>query len=179
VLRYIGDHDLRILLASLIESYYTGDRYDDLFPASSPYHQTTDKGMPIGNLSSQLFANIYLCDFDHWVKQTLSCRRYIRYVDDMVILGRSRDELQEIAWVIADKIAEDGLVIHPRKVRLAPTAAGVPFLGYVVWPNHISAWQYIRHRYLQALRQHESGSHDRTEALRAYQAMFNFTGVTN
>lgn len=176
-LRYVGDHDLRQLIANLVDSYRTGDRYDDLFPSGSPYHTTEAKGMPIGNLSSQLFANIYLCDFDHWVKETLGVRRYIRYVDDMVILGDSPETLRQIADKISTRLAEDGLVIHPKKIRLAPVAAGVPFLGYVVWPNHISAGQYLRRRYHHRLRQHESGGQDRSEAINSYRAALLHTGA--
>lgn len=176
-LRYIGDEDLRRLIVSLIDSFRTGDDYDTLFDVSSPYRQTVQKGMPIGNLSSQLFANIYLSDFDHWVKQTLRVRHYIRYVDDMVILGESPEQLHALCLQIVDKLAEDGLIIHPHKTRIAPVAAGVPFLGYVVWPQHISAGQRLRQRYHYRLRQHESGQ-DRSEALNSYRAALAFTGAT-
>lgn len=177
-LRYVGDHDVRQLITRLIESFRTGNQYDDLFPADSPYHATAAKGMPIGNLTSQLFANIYLSDFDHWVKEHLRARHYIRYVDDIVVLGDSPEHLRDLGAAMAARLAEDGLVIHPRKVRLAPVAAGVPFLGYVVWPSHISAGRYIRHRYHQRLRQHEAGARDRSESLVAYRAMLNHTGST-
>jgi RNA-directed DNA polymerase len=178
-LHYIGDHDLRQLVIALIDSFRTGDGYDHLFDESTMYRRTTAKGMPIGNLSSQLFANIFLCDFDHWVKDVLRVRRYIRYVDDIVVLADSPDELRAIKEAIVAKLAADGLIIHPRKVRLAPVAAGVPFLGYVVWPNHISAGAYVRGRYIRRLREHESGGYDRGETLLAYQAMFSHTGPTN
>lgn len=178
VLRYIGDHDIRRLLISLIDSFHTDGQYDDLFKAESMYRRTFAKGMPIGNLSSQLFANIYLNDFDHWVKETMRVKRYIRYVDDLVIAAETPDTLREICAAIVQKLAADGLTIHPKKIRLAPVAAGVPFLGYVVWPNHISAGYYVRGRYHQRLRQHESGGYDRAEALASYQAMFGHTGST-
>ncbi|MCK9985644.1 MAG: RNA-directed DNA polymerase [Azoarcus sp.] len=178
VLRYVGDHDLRRLLIDLVDSFRTGDRYDDIFPPGSPYHQTAAKGMPIGNLSSQLFANIYLSDFDHWVKETLRVRHYIRYVDDMVVLGTDPAELRRIGAQIVERLAADGLVIHPRKVRLAPVPDGIPFLGYVVWPNHISAGRYIRSRYHHRLRQHENQGIDRTESLTSYRAMLAHTGAT-
>jgi RNA-directed DNA polymerase len=178
VLRYIGDQDVRALLVDLIDSFRTGAEHDHLFPADGMYRQTRDKGMPIGNLSSQLFANVFLNDFDHWVKQTLGVRRYIRYVDDMVILTDTADELRAISAAIVAKLASEGLTIHPKKVRLAPVAAGVPFLGYIVWPNHISVGAYGRRRYHQRLRQHEVGGYDRTEALVSYKAMFSHTGIT-
>lgn len=178
VLRYQGDHDLRQLIAGLVDSFRTDDRYDALFPEGGAYRSTPQKGMPIGNLSSQLFANIYLNDFDHWIKEGLRVRAYLRYIDDMVVLGESPAELRAIAAAMVERLDADGLTVHPKKLRLAPTAAGVPWLGYVVWPNHISAGRYIRRRYHQRLRQNEAGSRDRTESLQSYRAMLNFTGAT-
>jgi retron-type reverse transcriptase len=178
ILRYIGDQDMRSLLVNLVDSFRTDDQYDDLFPAGGMYRRTAAKGMPIGNLSSQLFANIFLNEFDHWVKQTLGIKKYIRYVDDMAILGETPEELQAIRDQIVAKAALDGLTIHPKKIRLAPVTAGVPFLGYIVWPNHISLGAYGRQRYLHRLRQHEVGGYDRSEALASYAAMINHTGST-
>jgi RNA-directed DNA polymerase len=176
-LRYIGDHELRMLIAALIDSYRTDGRYDHLFPADGLYRQTEAKGMPIGNLSSQLFANIFLSDFDHWAKETLRLPYYVRYVDDIVVLGENQDDLREICARFVDKLAADGLVAHPKKIRIAPTDAGIPFLGYVVWPNHISAGHRIRSRYLKRLRQHERGERDRTESILSYRAMLAHTGT--
>jgi len=177
VLRYIGDQDVRQLLVALVDSFQTDSQFDDLFAADSMYRRTAAKGMPIGNLSSQLLANIYLNDFDHWMKESLRVRHYIRYVDDMVILGESSEQLRVIGAQIVEKLAADGLTIHPRKIRLAPVAAGIPFLGYVTWPDHISAGTYMRRRYLQRLRQHEASGRDRTESLLSYRAMLAHTGT--
>lgn len=177
VLRYIGDDHIRRLLAALIDSFTTGDQFDDLFKEGGMYRRTLYKGMPIGNLSSQLFANIFLNDFDHWIKETLRVKRYIRYVDDIVITGSAKAELQELCSIIVAKLASDGLTIHPKKIRIAPVSAGVPFLGYITWQNHISVGAYGRRRYVQRLRQHESGGYDRTESLSSYKAMFNHTGT--
>ena len=178
MLRHIGDHELRVLMTGLVDSFQTDDGYNHLFAESTLYRQTSAKGMPIGNLTSQLFANIFLNDFDHWVKETLRLKRYVRYVDDMAILGESREQLQEVCEQITAKLESCGLTIHPHKIRLAKTAAGIPFLGYVVWPNHISAGRYIRSRYHQRLRQHETGCRDRTQALQSYRAMLAHTGAT-
>ena len=177
-LRYIGDQYLRQLLIDLIDSWRTDHRFDDLFPANSAYRQTAAKGMPIGNLSSQLFANIYLNDFDHWVKETLRVRHYLRYVDDMVFLGESREGLLAITEQIVQRLAADGLTVHPRKIRLAPVSAGIPWLGYVVWPGHVSVGRYGRQRYHHRLRQHETGGYDRSESLNSYRAMLKHTGAT-
>lgn len=178
VLRYIGDQRIRQLLVSLIDSWSTDTRYDHLFPEAGPYRRTQTKGMPIGNLTSQLFANIYLNDFDHWMKEDLRIKHFVRYVDDMVVLGPSLEYLQQISTAVRERLETEGLTIHPRKIRLAPTRAGIPFLGYVVWPSHVSAGQYIRHRYHQRLRQHERGIQDRSQALQSYRAMLAHSGST-
>jgi hypothetical protein len=178
-LRYVGDHALRQLIVALIDSFRTDGSYDHLFDDETPYRRTAAKGMPIGNLSSQLFANIFLADFDHWVKGGLRVRRYIRYVDDLVVIGETCAELVAVKDAIVAKLAADGLVVHPRKMRIAPVSAGVPFLGYVVWSNHVSAGAYVRGRYIRRLREHEAGGYDRSETLQAYRAILSHTGPTN
>jgi len=175
-LQHVGDHDIRQLISNLIDSYRTGDNYDHLFAPGTLYRENPDKGMPIGNLSSQLFANIYLNDFDHWLKETLQVKHYVRYVDDMVLLGHTKEYLQEICRQIIERLSTEGITIHPKKIRIAPAAAGIPFLGYVVWPEHISAGAYLRSRYHRTLRQHESGIYDRSQALNSYQAALAHTG---
>lgn len=177
-LRYIGDQALRQLLVNLIDSYRTTAIYDDLFAPDSAYRRTVAKGMPIGNLSSQLFANIFLCDFDHWTKQCLGIKRYIRYVDDLVFVSDSADQLRSVRGAVIEKLGSLGLTINPRKIRLAPTHAGIPFLGYVVHPNHISAGAYLRGRYIRRLREHEQDGYDRSESLMAYQGILSHTGST-
>lgn len=178
VLRYIGDESLRRLIASLVDSYRTDDRYDTLFAPNSAYRTTAAKGMPIGNLSSQLFANIYLDDFDHWVKQTLGVRHYVRYVDDLVFLAEDVATLQAWRAQIVSRLATDGLTVHPHKVRIAPARDGIPFLGYVIWPEHVSAGQYLRHRYHRCLRDHERRGRNRHQALQSYRAALAHTGAT-
>jgi len=177
--KYIGDHNIRQLMFSLVSSYKTGHQYDHLFGSGSAYCTNPDKGMPIGNLTSQLLANIYLNSLDHWIKETLQVKAYIRYVDDMVILANSKKELQALCMLITSRLAREGITIHPNKIRIAPIRAGIPYLGYVVWPNHISAGSYLRSRHLHALRQHESGIYDRSAALNSYNAALAHTGPTN
>ena len=177
-LRYIGDHKLRVLIERLIDSFVTDGRFDDLFAPSSAYRTTLRKGMPIGNLSSQLFANIFLAAFDHWVKETLRAKRYLRYVDDICIIGSQPAELHDIAAAIVGKLTELGLTVHPFKTRIAPISMGVPFLGYIVWPTSISAGAYLRHRFHRALRKHEHEGMDKSAAIDSYRAALMHTGST-
>lgn len=105
--------------------------------ARIPPHKTLfgaapGKGMPIGNLNSQFFANVYLNGLDQFVKHELRCRQYLRYCDDFVLLGDSPGQIE--AW--RERIAEFlrthlALELNPRQI-LAPVANGVDFLGYVV-----------------------------------------------
>lgn len=89
------------------------------------------KGMPLGNLTSQFFANIYLDELDQFVKHTLKARFYIRYVDDFVILHNSAKQLAE--WKLAvDELLQRELLLalHPQKSRIMPFGRGVDFLGF-------------------------------------------------
>lgn len=174
--RFIGDHDIRSLMMSLIDSYLTDGRFDHLFSAASAYRLNHKKGMPPGNLPSQLLANIVLCSFDHWVKETLRIKYYLRYVDDITILGSSPEQLREQGDRIIAKLDAIGLCIHPYKQSLRPVKTGIPYLGYVVWPNHVSAGSYMRARYHRCLRLDAKGE-NKSSAINSYQAMLRHTGA--
>ncbi|MEX2008194.1 MAG: RNA-directed DNA polymerase, partial [Candidatus Spechtbacterales bacterium] len=95
------------------------------------------RGIPIGNLTSQLFANVYLNEFDQYAKHTLRLPRYVRYMDDVAILSNDKKELHEVKGAAAEFMRERlGLVLHPRKVQIMPTASGIDFLGYRIYPHH-------------------------------------------
>jgi len=103
---------------------------DDLFTASE-----RRRGIPIGNLTSQFFANIYLNAFDHFIKETLRCKAYIRYVDDFVIFSNSKNELWEILRKCALFLQNYRLVLHPKKSTVHRVRDGVEFLGHRVFPK--------------------------------------------
>ncbi|MCW5933645.1 MAG: group II intron reverse transcriptase domain-containing protein [Fimbriimonadia bacterium] len=93
------------------------------------------KGLPIGNLTSQFFANIYLNRFDHWLKEDLRLRFYIRYVDDFVILHDDKRYLHQLRRAISGKLEELHLRLHPKKQNVFPVSEGCDFMGYRVWRN--------------------------------------------
>jgi retron-type reverse transcriptase len=103
-------------------------RGDDLLAAARP------RGLPIGNLTSQFWANVYLNSFDHFVKRELGCGGYVRYVDDFLFFADDKCELWGWLHAIESRLAPLRLTIHvgahPR-----PVAEGVPFLGFVVFPD--------------------------------------------
>ena len=98
-------------------------------------HTERTTGLPIGNLTSQFFANLYLDGVDHFIKQKLQVRAYLRYVDDLVILGRDKVQLHEIRENIHERLAQDRLRLHPRKAHIYHTARGIDLFGYQVFPH--------------------------------------------
>ncbi|WP_353627736.1 RNA-directed DNA polymerase [Ralstonia pseudosolanacearum] len=101
--------------------------------------QTADRGLPIGNLSSQFFANVYLDVLDQHAKHQLKARHYIRYVDDFVFLHESPARLNEILTdVTAFLPARLGVQLNPRKTILQPVDRGVDFVGHIIKPWHRS-----------------------------------------
>ncbi|MDR1586439.1 MAG: RNA-directed DNA polymerase [Treponema sp.] len=95
-------------------------------------------GLPIGNLTSQIFANFYLNEFDHFIKSRCGVRFYGRYVDDCVIVHHSKDFLVAlIAKLRHFLMSELGLTLHPKKIYLQPCGHGVKFLGCFIKPSHI------------------------------------------
>ncbi|GMW06692.1 MAG: hypothetical protein AMXMBFR8_14890 [Nevskiales bacterium] len=122
--------------------------------ARLPAHKTLfgaapGKGMPIGNLNSQFFANVYLNGLDQFVKHELKCRHYLRYCDDFVLLGDSPERLGEwrerIGGYLRDELA---LELNPRQ-RLTAAGNGVDFLGYVVRHDY----RLVRRRVVGHLRE--------------------------
>ncbi len=97
----------------------------------------TKKGLPLGNLTSQLFANVYLNEFDQFVKHGLKAPGYIRYADDFVILSREKEWLESILFRIEGFLHERlKLELHPDKLFLKTLASGMDFLGWVHFPDH-------------------------------------------
>jgi len=95
------------------------------------------KGMPLGNLTSQFFANVYLNELDQFVKHKLRARYYLRYVDDFVLLSKSRCELEIFKERINEFLRQCVLLqLHPEKSRIIAYEQGVPFLGMRVFPFH-------------------------------------------
>ena len=100
----------------------------------SLFNTEKDKGLPIGNYSSQFFANVYLHELDFFVKNTLSVKHYVRYVDDFILLSDSKDELLNWFWEIKDFVETHLLLNLKNKVNLLPLSNGIDFLGYIIKP---------------------------------------------
>jgi len=95
------------------------------------------KGLPLGNLTSQLFANVYLNELDQFVKHGLKTKYYTRYADDFVFLSCDKAELQQTLQYVRAFLREElKLELHPNKISITTIASGVDFLGWIHFPNH-------------------------------------------
>lgn len=108
------------------------DLLDKIPPHKTLFGTPDNQGLPIGNLNSQFFANVYLNALDQFVKHELKCRWYLRYCDDFVLLATDPETLRDwrgrIEAYLTDRLA---LALNPRQ-RLAPVSNGIDFLGYIV-----------------------------------------------
>ena len=135
--RKIKDKKLLFVVCKIIDSFQSDDEFNHLFATDSPYIQKRPRGIPIGNLTSQLFVNVYLNELDQFAKHKLKLRYYIRYVDDFVILHPDKKYLGEIKKKIEMFLRESlFLEMHPKKQRIFPVEEGIDFLGFVIFANH-------------------------------------------
>ncbi|MBI4175535.1 RNA-directed DNA polymerase [Candidatus Berkelbacteria bacterium] len=118
------------------------------------------KGIPIGNLTSQIFANIYMDAFDQFAKHELKQRYYLRYTDDFVILSNTREELENLLPRIRTFLTEKlRLELHPQKVIFRKLSQGIDFLGYVVLPHHTVVRTRTKKRMLRRIEQKNLSSY--------------------
>lgn len=112
--------------------------WEGLPPSKSLFFSPPGCGLPIGNLTSQLFSNIYLNEFDNYVKRSLGIKHYGRYVDDFYLVHTDRKHLLSLIPVLKNYLwTTRGATIHPNKIMLLDCWQGVPFLGSVVKPYRI------------------------------------------
>jgi retron-type reverse transcriptase len=136
--RKIKCPDTLWLIDMLIDSSNEQEPVTDYFPGDdllTPSQRR--KGLPIGNLTSQFFANVYLSSFDHFIKEQLRINQYLRYVDDFALFANDRTVLAEARSAIETFLATLRLKIHPIKSQLFQTQIGPTFVGFRVFSNHI------------------------------------------
>lgn len=115
-------------------------------PHKSLRYAPPHTGLPIGNLNSQFFANVYLNELDQFVKHRLKCRHYLRYCDDFVLLSRDREQLSgwrdQIATFLRERLK---LVLNPTRQRLQPVSNGIDWLGYIVRQDYLLVRRRVVH----------------------------------
>jgi RNA-directed DNA polymerase len=138
--RKIADPHVMWLVARILESGVgvLAGEYDMVwFPGDDLLAATRPRGLPIGNLTSQFWANCYLDPVDHFVKRELRCPAYLRYVDDSLLFADEKQCLWEWKRAIQDFLAARlRLALHERASTVYPVSNGIPFLGFRVYPTH-------------------------------------------
>jgi RNA-directed DNA polymerase len=118
----------------------------------SLFHADPNCGLPIGNLTSQLFGNIYLSDFDHFVKRDLKIRYYGRYVDDFILVHQDREYLKSLIQKMREYLEEAvQLELHPKKIYLQHYSKGVKYLGAVIKPHRIYIAKRTKGNFYEAI----------------------------
>ncbi len=134
-------HDDRLLhLVSRIIASGEGvldQEYDMVwFPGDDLLAVCRPRGLPIGNLTSQFWSNCYLHPLDQFITRELGCRAYLRYVDDMALFADSKARLWAWKRAIIERLGGLRLTLHESAAQVAPVTAGIPWLGFLVYPTH-------------------------------------------
>jgi len=141
--RHISDQDVLWLLRRVIGSF-----------ESNP-----GKGLPLGNLTSQLLVNIYMNEFDQYAKHVLRAKYYVRYADDFLFLSDDKGTLEGLLPSISGYLGKElKLSLHPRKVSIRTWASGVDFLGWVSFPDHKVLRPATKRRMLKRIAQNPKES---------------------
>ncbi|MFA6320066.1 MAG: reverse transcriptase/maturase family protein, partial [archaeon] len=109
------------------------------------------KGLPIGNHTSQFFANVYLNELDNFVKKELKCKYYVRYVDDFILLSDSKKELLNWFWEVKDFVESRLFLNLKNEINLLPLSNGIDFLGYIIKPWSVFVRRRVLHNFKNKL----------------------------
>ena len=130
-----------VLLDPIIHCRVVGDKseWDDLPHGKSLFYSPVGCGLPIGNLTSQLYSNIYLNVLDQYMKRTLHCRHYGRYVDDFYVVSADKTWLRSLVKPVRAFLqSELDLTLHEGKYAIYPVQYGVSFLGIFLKPGRMT-----------------------------------------
>ena len=151
--RYICDKDVLWLLSQVIDSFSTKEI--PVFAGMTERRKVATKriGLPLGNLTSQLFVNIYMNKFDQFTKRELKAKYYIRYADDFVFFSENKNwllsNIEPIRKYLQDELK---LELHPNKIYLKTIDSGIDFLGWVIYPHYTILRTKTKKRILKRLR---------------------------
>jgi RNA-directed DNA polymerase len=151
---YLPDENIVWLLTKVIDSFQAEN----------------DKGLPLGNLTSQLFANVYLNEFDRFIKHKIKAKFYIRYADDFVILSDDMAWLENQVPIIKEFLwARLNLEVHPNKLFIKTMSSGVDFLGWINFPGYKVLRRATKMRMFRKLKENSY----KEESLNSYLGMIS------
>jgi len=124
LIKHISDKQIQALIAIILKS------------GGTIQEKARPKGLPIGNLTSQFWANCYLHPLDCFIKRELRCKAYLRYVDDFTLFSNNKAELWSWKKQIRDKLSSYRLFFHENSAQVTQVKQGIPWLGFVVYPEY-------------------------------------------
>ena len=137
IARKIKDPDVMWLVGEIIDGSNPQEVVPQLFPGDTLFTSfERRRGIPIGNQTSQFFSNVYLDALDHFVKDRLGMKGYVRYVDDFLVFSDDKNELAKVREDIRSFLVSLRLRLHPRKSVISAVANGIRFLGFRIFPTH-------------------------------------------
>ncbi len=167
VIKKIKDKDILQLISEVINSFSSD---------SSRQARTIYKGIPLGNLTSQIFANLYLNELDQFIKHDLKIKYYIRYADDFIIFNTEKLQLKPSLIAIGNFLQNElKLQLHPKKIIFTKLTRGIDFCGYVVLPHYILPRTRTKRRILKKVM---SGNVE-NQALQSYLGYFGHANAYN
>jgi len=135
--KFFASIDQNILLALIKQKIIERDAIWLINQVIRSFAKAKNKGLPLGNVTSQLFANIYLNELDQFIKHQLKIKYYLRYCDDFVILAVSREDLVKLIYLIDSFLKQKlKLYLHSNKIIIRKYHQGIDFLGYVILPYY-------------------------------------------
>ncbi len=166
---------LKMQLARMYKDYALLEIFGKIIDS---FEAQPGRGIPIGNLTSQYFANHYLAGLDHFIKEQLNCKYYVRYMDDMVLWHREKQYLKDARNAIVDFVnTRLNLNLKPELLNLAQR--GVPFCGYLIFPHHIRLSQRSKKRFAKNFQyldeQYQTGALSEAECQRRVLPLIAFT----
>jgi len=163
--RLIADKKTAGLCKKILDSganIHKGDYEMRYFPEDDPstssgqglFAVNRPRGLPIGNLTSQFWGNVYLNPLDQFVKRELKCKGYIRYVDDFLLFSDDKKKLHEWREVIIHFLAKLRLNLHEKRAVVFPVSTGIPFLGWRTYSTHRLLRRYNGVRFQRRFAKH-------------------------
>lgn len=182
VKKYFASITHDILKGQLDRMFKEGDLCAMYAKIINSYEDSKGKGLPIGNLSSQYFANHYLSGLDHFIKENLSIKGYVRYMDDMILWHNDKAILKQANAAIR-KYVEEHLSLKIKPEVLNKSRRGLPFLGYLVFPYNVKLAKRSKRRFIKKIseieEQYHSGAWSEAECQRKGLSLLAFTNHAN
>jgi RNA-directed DNA polymerase len=163
----VQDHRVLCILDRVIDSF-----------RSQPDHPQ-NIGLPLGNVTSQIFANVYLHPLDHFIKHTLRQKYYLRYCDDFIIVAHEKSQLTALMEPISNFLAQKlRLTLHPKKIILSNMHQGIDFLGYILFLHHRLLRASTRRRMQRRLKtKYEAYLKQQIESTHMDQSLQSYLGI--